>query len=190
MTALTMTGLQRFRPLLLLPLLAILLQAPTPCRAGYWSAETEEDGGEKPIFVKQSDEVAVEYGVDVSFPMHHRTASTNYPWLPHNEDSSAPTPFKYRGMPIQPLGDKQAFYEDFVDSCTKHFGKKGKRCAETERDRIDMALRQPQSMQNYTTLGYKKIKAPESVFKLIKEFWDKNKDNDKTEQWGVGNTYT
>jgi hypothetical protein len=34
------------------------------------------------------------------------------------------------------------------------------------------------SMQNYTASGFKD-KAPESIFKLIKEFWDKNKDSDK-----------
>jgi prolyl 4-hydroxylase len=44
--------------------------------------------------------------------------------------------------------------------------------------------------QNYTELGFKKIKTPESVFKLIKEFWDKNHENVKPEQWGIGNTYT
>jgi prolyl 4-hydroxylase len=184
----TMTGLRR--PLLLLPLLAIVLQAPTPCRAGYWAGDTEKDGVEPPKFVKQSEEVPVEYGVDVSFPIHHKTASVNYPWLQHNVDSTAPTPHQYRDMVIQPLGDKQAFYNEFVDSCVKHFGKKGKRCLQTEGDRIEMALRQPQSMQNYTAAGFKKIKAPESIFKLIKEFWDKNKDSDKPEQWGVGNTYT
>jgi prolyl 4-hydroxylase len=186
----TMTMTRLRRPLLLLPVLAIVLQAPTPCRAGYWAGETEKDGAEPPKFVKQSEEVPVEYGVDVSFPIHHKTASVNYPWLQHNVDSTAPTPHQYRDMVIQPLGDKQAFYNEFVDSCVKHFGKKGKRCLQTESDRVEMALRQPQSMQNYTAAGFKKIKAPESIFKLIKEFWDKNKDSDKPEQWGVGNTYT
>jgi hypothetical protein len=44
--------------------------------------------------------------------------------------------------------------------------------------------------QNYTDVGFKKIRAPEKVFKLIKEFWDKNKDKGKPENWGIGNTYT
>ena len=44
--------------------------------------------------------------------------------------------------------------------------------------------------QNYTELGYKKIKAPEKLFALLKEFWEKNKDKGKTESWGAGNTYT
>ena len=28
------------------------------------------------------------------------------------------------------------------------------------------------------------------MFKLIKEFWDKNRGNGKPENWGTGNTYT
>ena len=32
-------------------------------------------------------------------------------------------------------------------------------------------------MRNYTTTGFAKIKAPEAVFSLVKEFWDKNKDS-------------
>lgn len=45
-------------------------------------------------------------------------------------------------------------------------------------------------MTNYTDIGFKKIRAPEKMFKLIKEFWDKNRDNGKPENWGTGNTYT
>jgi hypothetical protein len=41
-------------------------------------------------------------------------------------------------------------------------------------------------MRNKTT----EIKAPEHVWKLIKEFWEKNKDKRTEENWGVGNTYT
>ena len=66
----------------------------------------------------------------------------------------------------------------------------GSRCQMTERDRIEMSLRQPQSMQNYTDVGFKKIRAPENVFKLIKQFWETNKDKQKKETWGVANTYT
>jgi len=38
-------------------------------------------------------------------------------------------------------------------------------------------------------IGYKKIKAPESLYHLIKGFGDKNHDKAKPEQWGVGNIY-
>lgn len=89
----------------------------------------------------------VEYGVDVSFPMHRATVSDNYAWLDHNVDPSIPTPEQYKDMPVQPLGDRQSFYNDFLDGCVEHFGTKGgKRCISTEADRIEMSLRQPQSM--------------------------------------------
>lgn len=45
-------------------------------------------------------------------------------------------------------------------------------------------------MQNYTKLGFTKIRAPDHVFKLIREFWDENKDKASDESWPVGNTYT
>ena len=70
------------------------------------------------------------------------------------------------------------------------YGSKGKRCTTNELDRLEMSLRQPQSMRNYTEHGYTKIRAPEHVFKLLKEFWDKNKGREKPENWGVGNIYT
>jgi hypothetical protein len=65
-------------------------------------------------------------------------------------------------------------------------------CTITEQDRVEMSIRQPQSMQNYTELGFKKIKAPEEVWRRIKKFWDENKDrkNWSPESWPRGNTYT
>ena len=36
-------------------------------------------------------------------------------------------------------------------------------CTITEQDRVEMSFRQPPSMQNYTELGFKKIKAPDGV---------------------------
>jgi prolyl 4-hydroxylase len=39
-------------------------------------------------------------------------------------------------------------------------------------------------------MGFKKIKCPEKVFKLLKNFWDKNKDKKKLESWYSGNTIT
>ena len=95
-----------------------------------------------------AQEQQVEYGVDVSFPMHHATVSDNYAWLEHNLDPSIPTPAEYKDKPVQPLGDRQSFYNDFLDGCVDHYGKKGgQRCIQTEADRIEMSLRQPQSMQ-------------------------------------------
>jgi hypothetical protein len=104
-----------------------------------------------PSLVTGADE-PVEYGVDVSFPMQYSDASTNYPWLEHNLDPSIPVPKEYKDMVPQPLGDKQAFYKDFLQGCVDSFGKKGKRCVQTELDRVAMTLRQPQSMQNYVSV--------------------------------------
>jgi hypothetical protein len=85
---------------------------------------------------KKPDE-PVEYGVDISFPIHHRQPSDNYPWLPSSKE----------GMAVQPLGDRQAFYKNYIDGCVKTFGNKSRRCETNENDRVAMSLRQPQSMQ-------------------------------------------
>jgi len=132
-----------------------------------------------------------EYGVDVSFPIHKWDVSTNYPWLPHNVDPAKnPTPKQYQEVPLQPLGDMQKAYDEFLQGCKDHYGKKGRACEQTESDRIAMNVRQPQSMQNYTDIGFKKIKAPEAVFKLVKDFWEKNQNEQSEERWPTGNTYT
>lgn len=62
-------------------------------------------------------------------------------------------------------------------------------CLYTERDRLAMTLRQPQSMRNYTKLGYTKIRAPDHVFQLLQNFWQNNKDQMTLEQWPTGSIY-
>lgn len=184
----------------------LLSLPPTTYGFGWWGNEGEEDDEGsfyEPQVQAAEDKVdqvpenfyeeaaTPEYGVDVSFPMHHMKVSDNYQWLPHNKDPEHwRTPAKFAGTPVQPLGDRQKFYDDFIQGCVKHYGKKGNRCISTEKDRVDMSLRQPQSMQNYTEIGYKKIRAPKELFKLISEFWETNKDSAKIENWGIGNTYT
>lgn len=125
--------------------LTVLLLFSLRSSAASWSVQSEEkkqENGEAEVHSK------IPYGVDVSFPMHHDTVSTNYAWLPHNVDPSLPTPDKYKGMPINPIGDTGKAYKDFIDGCTKKWGDKGKRrCLSTEEDRVEMSLRQPQSMQ-------------------------------------------
>jgi prolyl 4-hydroxylase len=117
--------------------------------------------------------------------------STNYAWLSHNQDPSTPTPRKYAGTPINPLGDRQSFYDSFMKGCRDKFGMiQGIICGSNDADRIYMNLRQPASMQNYTEIGYAKIKAPRELFDAILYFWERNKDKGKMEEWGVGNIYT
>ena len=45
-------------------------------------------------------------------------------------------------------------------------------------------------LKNYTKMGFTKIRAPDHVFELIKNFWDLNKDRAKPERWPTGNIYT
>lgn len=133
------------------------------------------------------------YGVDVSWPMHHPGVSTNYPWLLHNSKPGLLSPDRYKDMVLQPLGNVQERYERYMNGCYEYYEKtrgKGIRCNETEESRLAMSMRQPQSMRNYTKEGFKKIRAPDHVFNLLKEFWDKNKDKKKPERWSIGNIYT
>ena len=64
------------------------------------------------------------YGVDVSFPVHYRTFA---------ED--------------KPLGDRQTLYDDFMAGCREHYSSNSRACDITEEDRVEMSVRQPQSMQ-------------------------------------------
>ena len=46
-------------------------------------------------------------------------------------------------------------------------------------------LRFPPS-QNFTDTGFKKVRAPDAIFQLLKDFWEKNKDSQVEEDWGSG----
>ena len=123
-----------------------LVACLTTVHGAFWSNDASDQKTATDEQPKQLDD-PVEYGVDVSFPMHHEKISSNYPWLPHNLDPSLPTPKEFQDQVIQPLGNREKFYENFLDACVKHYGAKGTRCIANENDRIAMSLRQPQSMQ-------------------------------------------
>jgi prolyl 4-hydroxylase len=132
--------------------------------------------------------------------MHHEQVSTNFPWLPHNADpKNNPVPSMYKDMPIQPLGiEAMERYNQYIQGCVNYYNTvsdknknpRGQRCLDNEEDRIEMTLRQPQSVYNYTKMGFTKIRAPEKVFTLLKEFYDTNIGNEKPENWIPGNIYT
>ena len=130
------------------------------------------------------------YGVDVSFPIHHKTVSTNYPWLPHNlhpSDNKIATPDEYQQMPLQPLGNRQSIYDEFIQGCrTKYPQRNGAACDATEDGRISMSLRQPASMQNYTSTGFHKLRTPDAVWELLQDFWSKNSQSQSAEAWPKG----
>lgn len=112
-----------------------------------------------PYAVSDSDVVrhqssSAQYGTDVSFPIHNTKlqVSTNYPWLPHNiklaEDPSvAFIPHMYTSMPVQPLGNRAKFYEEYMSACRDKYRDKGYLCDLNEEIRVEMNMRQPRSMQ-------------------------------------------
>ncbi|KAI2501698.1 hypothetical protein MHU86_12766 [Fragilaria crotonensis] len=114
--------------------------------------------------VIRAQEIA-EYGADVSFPIHHAVLKDG------------------------PLGDRNQIYKEYMDGCRKHYGKKAHSCDVSEEGRLAMSIRQPQSMVNYTSTGFMKIRAPSRVRELLNGHWEKNKDKQKQELWGPGNTY-
>lgn len=123
--------------------LAVLLLLSTPSAALWKSSTDQESSG----LVEVTEGITKgNYGVDCSFPIHRERISTNYAWLPHNLDPTLPTPDKFKGMPVCPF-ERQKEYEQFIAGCVEKFKPKGKRCLQTESDRVAMSLRQPQSMQ-------------------------------------------
>ena len=196
----------------LLACLSLLLASPPSARGGLFSSGSAEgdhinsggDGEPSADHIHSAAQSGQEvnlfgqptYGVDVSFPIHHNYMSDNFAWLPHNLDpENNPTPKEFEGKPVQYMGDKQGEYDAFLEGCDKHYNQKDKKyseCRVTEQDRVEMSLRQPASMQNYTELGFKKIRAPKEVWERVKKFWEENKgrENWKNENWPKGNTYT
>jgi prolyl 4-hydroxylase len=130
------------------------------------------------------------YGLDVSFPIHGRV-SINYPHLDHNVDPKHhPTPSRFEGAPLQPLGDRQGMYLEHLEGCRDAYQPlESYKCDQSEYNRMLMNRRQPQSMFNLTATGFKKIRAPPNLKKLVDEFWEKNKDKDKPENWPSGNSF-
>ncbi|CAJ1936613.1 unnamed protein product [Cylindrotheca closterium] len=108
------------------------------------------------------------YGVDCSWPIHSKNLTCG-----------------------NLLGDRKAIYEDYMEGCREHWGEKGrKRCNAAEADRLEMSRKQPQSMVNFTSTGFKKLKAPAKLWELLSEFWEENEDEQEIEEWFVGNVYT
>ena len=112
-----------------------------------------------------------EYGVDISWPIHSFSVSTNYPWLPHNVNHTSVSE-EYLNSPIQPLGDRQTMYNDFMKGCFDKYSTVD--CMECEKGRIASNLERTKNMVNFTELGFKKVKAPREVFQHIQEFYNNN----------------
>ena len=155
-----------------LHLLLLSVLTTTPVQSSWQENPEQEDLEEE-----------MTYGMDISLPIQRSHVSFNYPGLDQPID----------GMPIQPLGNRQEFYNQHLNACRNHYKSKGKslECDRFEYHRQIMNQRQPQSMVNLTEIGFKKIRAPNQLIALIDEFWSKNSDtmNDKVEEWQDGNSY-
>ena len=105
-----------------------------------------------------------QYGVDVSFPIHHSVSKF--------QDTNSVYAQRYRKT---------------MEGCYKAYSKG--ECDATERARIDMCLTQPRSQHNYTEVGFKKMKVPSLIWGEILRFWEENKEREIEEDWPPGNTY-
>jgi len=92
------------------------------------------------------------------------------------------------GCPPEMLDHRQEFYEHFFDGCVNHFSKR--ECLDEEMDRWDQNQYQPMGLINMTSTGFMKIKAPDSLRKLLTNFWEKNKDQQEKEDWERGEATT
>jgi prolyl 4-hydroxylase len=52
-----------------------------------------------------------------------------------------------------------------------------------------MNLDQPRKQHNYTQSGFKKLKTPLTIFRLLQEFFQKHRNEEKAESWPSGSTY-
>ena len=73
-----------------------------------------------------------------------------------------------------------------MEGCRKRYDEN--ECDTNEDRRLTAALNQPTSVQNYTTQGYKMVRAPPSVIDHLVEYWNSNKYNMKEERWPYGTT--
>lgn len=61
-------------------------------------------------------------------------------------------------------------------------------CDDNERDRLTHNLEQPATQHNYTTLGFKKFRAPKGVWQPLIDFYHKYKEQKVLEKWYHGAT--
>jgi hypothetical protein len=108
------------------------------------------------------------YGADISWPIHHPWTNTSKPL--NNERKIA--------------------YEHFMDGCRKKNGAAASQCDANEDHRLALSLSQPQSMVNFTSTGFKKVRAHEALRKLLSENWEHNKDSKMDEGWESTDIYT
>jgi len=151
------------------------------------------------------------YGLDISYPVHSFRTSLNfsgyngtYGAVTYDENDSLPV--NILDQPEQPLGDRQSFYLKYMQGCRDFENKEGifapasgtnitRRkngylCDSTEKDRIRMNKSQPETLANFTDMGFKKMRAPPLLVELLTSFWKENMHKQEGEKWFTGNVYT
>ena len=97
---------------------------------------------------------------------------------------------------LSPLlgADKQHLYDNYINACDVAISRSQSRsqsdriCRSNDKARMEMNHHQPISVYNFTKNGYFKTRVPTDLFKLIKEFFDKNRHRAETE-WKEYNVY-
>jgi hypothetical protein len=87
--------------------------------------------------------------------------------------------------------NRSRHYEDFMNGCRRAAGSKSaafRYCEAEDNWRMQMNTYQPRSVYNYTRTGFLKLKAPSRVFRIINEFWQRNKDQAILE-WAMPTPY-
>ena len=153
-------------PLLCLLVLLLCAQRATASLLGSLFGGKDENGEGKSKEMYSKDDPMKEYGVDISFPIHH----------PMNLKSENPS--------IRFFAER---YDKMIKGCYAAYSYR--ECDANERARIEMSLEQPATQVNYTEIGFKKMRAPEGAWKPLINYWAENKNKEKLEQWPRGNTY-
>eukprot|EP01039_Chlorochromonas_danica_P005605 gene5605-6172_t len=101
------------------------------------------------------------YGVDCTYPIHWGIDKKQCPYF----------------------YDK---YNQIMAGCAKLYSKE--ECDTNERGRLEMSREQAATQHNYTTLGFKKIRAPKEAWQPLIDFYNKYKDRKVLEKWYRGAT--
>lgn len=127
--------------------------------------------------------VAMAYGV---FARSSYSADDDASWAILSRDMS----------PLLGVG-RQGFYANFIENCNravqleKPENERNEHqfaCVGREEVRIKMNRLQPRSVYNFTELGYEKRRAPQDLFRVIQDFYSKNKEH-AVDEWPSVNNY-
>ena len=84
---------------------------------------------------------------------------------------------------------EQERYKEYIQGCITKYDKT--KCITNENIRLQHNMNQPKLYQNYTMLGYEKLKVPNDLYKSLSDYFRTHYDtnNVKEETWPDGNTY-